>query len=207
LSNTESPVTPCNRLPPQSCRLPIMAQSPCRQTQREYFVCSVPDDLPDASRWPKLKAIGMTVNRTLREGKETIEGRYYILSRKLSGKQFAEAVRGHWSIENSLHWQLDVTFGEDHCRIRKGHADTNFSLLRRQALSLLKNERTAKCRRRSENVAPGGEWPSGEKRSARMITCRSHFRLSEFPKSSGLACRRDRCSPTWISGLRFAVAF
>jgi hypothetical protein len=64
------------------------------------------------------------------------------------------------------------------------------------------------CRRRSENVAPGGEWPSGEKRSARMITCRSHFRLSEFPKSSGLACRRRQgCSPTWISGLRFAVAF
>lgn len=115
-----------------------------RETEREYFVCSVPDDLPDASRWPKLRAIGMTVNRTLRDGKETIEGRYYILSRKLTGKQFATAVRGHWSIENSLHWQLDVTFGEDQCRIRKGHADANFSLLRRQALSLLKNERTSK---------------------------------------------------------------
>jgi len=126
-----------------------------RQTQREYFVCSVPDDLPDASRWPKLKAIGMTVNRTLREGKETIEGRYYILSRKLSGKQFAEAVRGHWSIENSLHWQLDVTFGEDQCRIRKGHADTNFSLLRRQALSLLKNERTAKVGIKNKRLTAG----------------------------------------------------
>jgi hypothetical protein len=66
----------------------------------------------------------------------------------------------------------------------------------------------SECRRRSENVAPGGEWPSGEKRSAQMITCRSHFRLSEVPKSSGLACcRRQGCSPTWISGLRFAVAF
>jgi predicted transposase YbfD/YdcC len=115
-----------------------------RETEREYFVCSVPDDLPDASRWPKLRAIGMTVNRTLRDGKETIEGRYYILSRKLTGKQFAKAVRDHWSIENSLHWQLDVTFGEDQCRIRKGHADANFSLLRRQALSLLKNEQTSK---------------------------------------------------------------
>ena len=56
-------------------------------------MCAVPDDLPDASCWPKLKAIGMTVNRTLRAGKETIEGRYYILSRKLTGKQFAKAVR------------------------------------------------------------------------------------------------------------------
>jgi predicted transposase YbfD/YdcC len=115
-----------------------------RETEREYFVCAVPDDLPDASRWPKLRAIGMTVNRTLRDGKETIEVHYYILSRKLTGKQFAEAVRGHWSIENSLHWQLDVTFGEDQCRIRKGYADANFSLLRRQALSLLKNEQTSK---------------------------------------------------------------
>jgi predicted transposase YbfD/YdcC len=74
-----------------------------RETQREYFISDVPDDLPDASRWPKLRAIGMTVNRTIRDGKETIEGRYYILSRKLTAKQFAEAVRKHLSIENSLH--------------------------------------------------------------------------------------------------------
>jgi len=64
------------------------------------------------------------------------------------------------------------------------------------------------CRRRSENVAPGGEWPSDEKRSAQMITCGSFFRLSEVPKSFELAyCGRQGCSPTWISGLRFAVAF
>ncbi len=53
-------------------------------------------------------------------------------------------MRGHWGVENNLHWQLDVTFREDHCRIRKGHADANFSFLRRFALSLLKNEKTAK---------------------------------------------------------------
>lgn len=115
-----------------------------RETERDYFVCDVPADLPDASRWPKLRAIGMTVNRTIRDGKETIEGRYYILSRKLTAKQFGDAVRTHWSIENSLHWQLDVTFGEDQCRVRQGNADTNLSLIRRQALALLKNERTAK---------------------------------------------------------------
>ena len=126
-----------------------------RETEREYFVCAVPDDLPDRSRWPKLKAIGMTVNRTLRDGKETIEGRYYILSRKLTAKQFAEAVRTHWSIENNLHWQLDVTFGEDQCRLRKGHADTNVSLLRRHALSLLKNERTAKVGIKNKRLSAG----------------------------------------------------
>jgi predicted transposase YbfD/YdcC len=62
----------------------------------------------------------------------------------ISAKRFAEAVRGHWSIENRLHWQLDVTFQEDLCRIRQGHADANFSILRRTALALLKNERTLK---------------------------------------------------------------
>ena len=70
--------------------------------------------------------------------------RYYITSRYLSGKKFSGAVRGHWGIENSLHWQLDVTFGEDQSRIRKGHADANFSLLRRTSLSLLKNNKSKK---------------------------------------------------------------
>ena len=79
-----------------------------------------------------------------RDGKRCYEMRYYILSRKLSSKEFAAAVRSHWSIENNLHWQLDVTFGEDQSRVRKGHADTNLSILRRTALSLLKNNKTVK---------------------------------------------------------------
>ena len=62
----------------------------------------------------------------------------------MSGERFAKVVRGHWEIENSLHCQLDVTFGEDQLRIRKGHADVNFSLLRYPALSLLKNNKTEK---------------------------------------------------------------
>lgn len=86
----------------------------------------------------------MTINIVRQNCKETSEVRYYILSKYLSGKRFAEAVRGHWGIENSLHWQLDVTFGEDQSRSRKGHANTNFSLLRRTSLSLLKNNKTAK---------------------------------------------------------------
>ena len=124
-----------------------------RETDREYFVCPVPDDLPDASRWPKLHAIGMTVNRTIRDGKETIEGRYYILSRKLTGKQFARAVRNHWSIENSLHWQLDVTFSEDQCRVRQGNDDINLSLIRRLALTLLKNEQTARVGVKTKRIS------------------------------------------------------
>jgi predicted transposase YbfD/YdcC len=115
-----------------------------RVEHRYYFICPVPDDLPDRERWPALKAIGMSVSDTQRCGKDCYEVRYYILSKYLSGRRFAEAVRSHWGIENSLHWQLDVTFQEDQCRIRKGHADENFSILRRTALSLLKNELSLK---------------------------------------------------------------
>ena len=113
-----------------------------REETRYYYICPVPKDLPDRSRWAHLRAIGITVNITRRDGKDCVEVRYYILSKYISARRFAEAVRGHWGIENNLHWQLDVTFQEDQCRIRKGHADANFSILRRTALSMLKNEST-----------------------------------------------------------------
>jgi predicted transposase YbfD/YdcC len=115
-----------------------------RDERRTYIVCDAPADLPDIGRWKNLKRIGIAISETVRDGKTTDDVRYYILSRRMSGRSFGAAVRGHWGIENRLHWQLDVTFGEDQCRIRKGNADANFSILRRTALSLLKNETTAK---------------------------------------------------------------
>jgi predicted transposase YbfD/YdcC len=126
-----------------------------REETRWYYVCSVPRDLPDRKRWPKLAAIGWTINETMRDGRRCYEMRYYIMSRKLSAKEFAAAVRGHWSIENSLHWQLDVTFGEDQSRLRRGHADTNFSILRRTALSLLKNNKTLKVGVKNKRLTAG----------------------------------------------------
>jgi predicted transposase YbfD/YdcC len=114
-----------------------------RDEHRTYMVCDAPADLPDLARWKNLKRIGIAISETIRDGKTTDEVRYYILSRKMSARSFGAAVRGHWGIENRLHWQLDMTFGEDQCRIRKGNADANFSILRRTALSLLKNEKTA----------------------------------------------------------------
>jgi predicted transposase YbfD/YdcC/predicted DNA-binding protein (UPF0251 family) len=126
-----------------------------RQETRTYFVCDVPDDLPDRHRWPKLSAIGMAVSETVRDGKRCYEQRYYILSKKLSAKRFAAAVRSHWSIENRLHWQLDVTFQEDQSRLRRGHADANFSILRRTALSLLKNNHSLKVGVKNKRLAAG----------------------------------------------------
>jgi len=126
-----------------------------RAETRSYLVCEAPDDLPDRARWKGLKGIGVAIGETVRDGKSVSDVRYYILSRKLSGKAFAAAVRSHWAIENSCHWSLDVTFGEDQSRIRKGHADANFSILRRTALSLLKNNHDLKVGIKNKRLAAG----------------------------------------------------
>jgi predicted transposase YbfD/YdcC len=116
-----------------------------RVDDRYYYLAKLPEDFPLKEKWPGLKAIGMAVRVTeYKDGRASDDVRYYITSRYTSGQRFARAVRGHWGVENALHWQLDVTFQEDQCRIRKGHADANFSLLRRASLSLLKNNRSQK---------------------------------------------------------------
>ena len=115
-----------------------------RVEHRYYTICPLPADLPDAARWPQLKAIGVAISDTQRGDQNQCQVRYYILSKHLSAKRFAACVRNHWSIENRLHWQLDVTFQEDQCRVRLGQADANLSILRRTVLSLLKNNHTQK---------------------------------------------------------------
>jgi len=77
--------------------------------------------------------------------KTTMERRYFIssLSNK-DAKSIGHIIRGHWGIENRLHWSLDVSFGEDNCRIRKDFGAENFSRLRRIALNLLKQEKMLK---------------------------------------------------------------
>jgi len=81
----------------------------------------------------------MAIRMTEKNGGTTSNDvRYFIVSRYLSGQRFAQAVRGHWGIENSLHWVLDVTFHEDQSRTRERHMADNLSWLRRFAISLLK---------------------------------------------------------------------
>ena len=111
-----------------------------RIEHRTYYVCDIPNDLPDASRWAGLKRIGVAISDTVRGGQPCDEVRYYIMSKAMNARSFGAAVRSHWGIENSLHWQLDMSFGEDRSRVRKDHADANMGALRRAALSLLKNE-------------------------------------------------------------------
>jgi predicted transposase YbfD/YdcC len=117
-----------------------------RQEARTYAVFPAPEGVDPEGLWQDLSAVGVTFSeRTDSRGRTSLEGRYYILSRQLSAKEFADAVRGHWSIENQLHWQLDVSFREDESRVRTGHAAANLSVIRRFALGLLKRE--TGCRR------------------------------------------------------------
>ena len=102
-------------------------------------LAKLPDDFAFKKQWPGVKAIGMAIRITKKSDGTTSEDvRYFIASRYLSGKRFAQSVRGHWAIENSLHWVLDVTFNEDQSRARERHLAGNLSWLRRFGISLLK---------------------------------------------------------------------
>jgi predicted transposase YbfD/YdcC len=109
-----------------------------RDETRTYIQLPVPESLPGLDLWAGLKSIGVAVSECVRDGKETVEVRYYISSLGLGVKRFAHAIRSHWSIENSCHWSLDVTYREDESRIRDRHLRENFAWLNRLTLSLLK---------------------------------------------------------------------
>jgi predicted transposase YbfD/YdcC len=109
-----------------------------REETRTYLQLPAPKDLPGYTLWKGLKSIGIVTSLCLRNGKETIEIRYYISSLAVSVKKFARAVRGHWGIENTCHWVLDMTYREDESRIRDQALRENFAWLNRFTLSLLK---------------------------------------------------------------------
>jgi predicted transposase YbfD/YdcC len=109
-----------------------------REETRIYLQLPAPEELPGFVLWKGLKSIGLVTSQCVRDGKVTVEARYYISSLKVDVPQFARAVRGHWSIENGCHWSLDMTFREDESRLRDRHLRENFAWLNRFTLSLLK---------------------------------------------------------------------
>jgi predicted transposase YbfD/YdcC len=109
-----------------------------REEIRSYTQMPVPESLAQLQLWKGLKTVGVVTNVSVRDGKETVETRYYISSLPLLVKQFAHAVRSHWGIENACHWTLDMTFREDESRIRDAQVRENFAWLNRFTLSLLK---------------------------------------------------------------------
>jgi len=113
--------------------------------RQEEQVCLVLYDLEGLTTredWVDLQAI-VRVARTRREGdKETFEVAHYISSRRGSAEELGSATRGHWGIENGLHWVLDVIFREDDCRLQDRTAAENLGLLRRVAASLLRQDQS-----------------------------------------------------------------
>jgi predicted transposase YbfD/YdcC len=118
-----------------------------RPETRECWTISDPNviaGLPNFSAWKGLQTVVMVKAKQQRGDKTMTEDRFYISSLPGQAEKILQAVRTHWSIENSLHWVLDVAFAEDQCRIRKGHGAQNFAVLRHLALNLLKQETTVK---------------------------------------------------------------
>lgn len=125
----------------EHCAQQTEARGHGRIEERYYDLLPLPEDFPAALRdqWPSIQAIGSAVRLTTQaDGTTTEEIRYYILSRYCSGERFVRAVRGHWGIENKLHWVLDMNFREDENRTRERTLGNNLSWLRRFAITLLK---------------------------------------------------------------------
>jgi len=114
-----------------------------RLQRRRVFVHAAPTELDSLNDWPQLKSI-IAVESIRGVGKEpvTCEIRYFISSAEATDSRIAAAIRNHWSIENSLHWVLDVTFGEDNSRIREPNACQNLALLRKIAINLIQKSQT-----------------------------------------------------------------
>lgn len=115
-----------------------------RIEERWYGQVSVPADLPGREDWADLRSLGMCEAKREVKGQTSVEQRYYISSLGVDVKRLREAIRGHWSIENSFHWVLDVVMREDDSRVREGEAAENLAIIRRLALNLLQQEKTLK---------------------------------------------------------------
>lgn len=110
--------------------------------------CVVTDDLScleERHDWPGVKTLVMVEAIRAVNGVASTERRYYISSRLADAEYMGTVVRGHWGVENGLHWSLDVAFGEDQARMREGNSAENFSILRRIALNLIRQDKSVKA--------------------------------------------------------------
>ena len=119
---------------------------------------STPESLAgiqNLAAWCGLQTVIRVKSERFVAGKRSEESRYYISSLSGDAKEALGAVRGHWGIENKVHWALDIAFREDECRIRKGNGAQNFAVLRHIALNLLRQEKTAKCGIKNKRLKAG----------------------------------------------------
>lgn len=107
---------------------------------RHYYASGEIDWLPELSRFHGVRSIAM-VSATRHTGEHSsTQKRYFISSLEPDAKLLAHAIRSHWSIENALHWTLDMSFREDDSRMREGYSAENFAMMRRMALGLMKRD-------------------------------------------------------------------
>ncbi len=130
-----------------------------RIEERRCWVTEDTDWFVEKAQWPGLRSFIMVEAEREVVGQAAIERRYFIISLPADAKQSLRAVRGHWQVENSLHWVLDVAFREDACRTRTGHAPENLATLRHIAINLLKQERSCKLGVKSKRLKAG--WDEG----------------------------------------------
>lgn len=116
-----------------------------RVETRRYWQSTDIGWFEDKGLWKDLQSFGMVECIRKAGGKTTIERRFFLSSLPLDAQRFGNAVRGHWGVENSLHWSLDVTFREDDSRARTKNAAQNVATLRRIAINLIKKDRSQKC--------------------------------------------------------------
>lgn len=123
-----------------------------RQETRSYLILIEPEGIRNAAAWANLKVVGMCRRERVVRGVASEEVHYFIGSRVMKARQYGAALRGHWGIENNLHWQLDLTFDEDANRVQRRHGAENLALIRRLALGLLKKHASTEsvaCKRLS----------------------------------------------------------
>jgi predicted transposase YbfD/YdcC len=124
-----------------------------RVETRRYRTLGDLSGVPRSALWQGMNMIGMVESQRTVDGKTTVETRYYIGSIGTDVACFARAVRGHWGVENVLHWSLDMTFREDACRVRQPAARENLAVLRRIALTRLKQDNAKLSLRNKRNTA------------------------------------------------------
>lgn len=134
-----------------------------RNERREYYVIAAPPELRESQEWVGVKTIGMVYRCRQVGDKIQEEVTYFISSLPPEVKRIARFVRAHWGIENSLHWTLDVDFGEDQSRIRKGQGPEIASIFRRLALMLLQQDTSEKGSIRGKRLQAGWNTDSLER--------------------------------------------
>jgi len=130
-----------------------------RIEKRTFVATSDIKWLDEKNDWKNLKSIVMVVSERKEKDKRSVERRYYITSVAPNAEKIGRYIRSHWSIENTLHWQLDVNFKEDQSRMRTKNSGENFAAIRRMAITLLKQETTKKLSMKCKRLLAG--WDNG----------------------------------------------